>query len=138
MKIDLLGEYDEFAIPHDFQAPLNVAERDNAIACANGTILGTYGFVNESVLLAHAKRRAEFAVMLANGDIVLDKGRVLKRYGSQWQGDRLLVMYEPIGGSTQPMPEAVQVEESLQADPNTGIVAKVKAAVRGRGRPKKK
>lgn len=138
MKIDYLGEYDEYAVPHEFTFPLNLAERDNAIACANGKILGTYSFVNESVLLAHAKRRAEFAIMLANGEIALDKGRVLKRSGSQWQGDRLIVTYEPIGGSTEPMPEAVQVDESIKFTGNPGVFAKVREVVRGRGRPRKK
>ncbi len=135
MKFDYLGEYDEFAIPHEFSVPLNLAERDNAIACGNGKILGTYSFVNESGLLAHAKRRAEFAVKLANGEIMVQDGVVLKRTGSQAKGGRILVTYAPIG-------ETIEKEETPpeneEITPAKGIVAKVKAAVRGRGRPKKR
>ena len=100
MKIDYLGEYDEFAIPHEFQAPLHSDPGNNAIACENGKILGTYNFVNESVLLAHAKRRAEFAVMMANGEIIVDFGKVFKRIGSQYQDGKIVVSYEPIGEVT--------------------------------------
>ncbi len=149
MKIDYLGEYDEYAIPHEFQAPLNLAERDNAIACANGKILGTYGFVNESVLLAHAKRRAEFAVMLANGEIIVDHGKVLRRVASQNQEGRIVVTYAPIGYREEPEPE--KTAETPLPSRSGGLVGRVKeavtravdrsyakAAVKKRGRPKKK
>jgi len=78
-KIDYLGEYDEFAVPHQFETPLRLDRDNNAIACANGMIVGTYSFVNEAVLLAHAKRRAEFTIKLANGEIILSGGRVYKQ-----------------------------------------------------------
>lgn len=137
MKTDYLGDYNEYAIPHEFHAPLTLAERDCAISCANGKILGTYSFVNESVLLTHAKRRAEFTVLLANGEIIVRAGRVYKRISEQDQEGRILMAYLPIGDDGK-VPEPEEVAKNHHATPATGILAKAKEVLKSRGRPKKK
>lgn len=127
-RVDYNGEYDLYAIPWEFEAPLKSDPQNNAIACANGKVLGTYNFINESVFLAHAKRRAEFAVMLANGEIILHQGTVLKNVGRQVRGDRVILTYAPLDQAEEVTEESLPEPE----EEKPGIVAKAKAALKRR------
>lgn len=131
-RVDYNGEYDLYAVPWEFQMPLKSDTQNNAIACANGKVLGTYNFINESVFLAHAKRRAEFTVMLANGEIIVHEGEVLKRTGTQKRDGRVIVTYSPLDAADEVLPEP---EPEAEAE-KPGIVAKAKAAIKRRSSKK--
>ncbi len=96
MKTDALGEYNEFEVPRDFALPLNVNQEHNAIANSNGELFAFYGVIREEVPRVLAKRKCEFMVKLANGELIMSKGRVYKKVGEQYQKDRLVVTYDEV------------------------------------------
>ena len=101
MRTDFLGEYDENEVPRDFHAPVRVDEKNDAIVGDDNFVMLRYAFTTETVPKGFARRRAEFLCRLANGEIYLCKGAVLRRAEEQWQQDRLVVTYLPIGQMTQ-------------------------------------
>src|SRR3990167_5428980 len=100
MKFDALGEYDENAVPFEFNYPLKLDTSNQAIACDSGRIIANYAMGNGSVSVGQSRRRAEFAVRLANREIAMDQGVVLKKVSEQWQDGRLMVAYEPMSKET--------------------------------------
>lgn len=143
---DLLGEYDTDSIPFGFELPVCVNGRNNDLHFANGIILGLFNFANETPRIVQAKRRAEFAARLINGEIILENGEVYIKTDSQYQDNKIVVSYQRVRtgrldpfivATKQPIIES-GVEKNGSSEPNKGIVAGIVEAVkRGRGRPRK-
>lgn len=73
-KADNMGTYNDEEIPAGAQFPLKVDAENLAITFADNIVLGRYAgqTIEESVLILE-KRKAEFVVKLANGDIIVRK-----------------------------------------------------------------
>ena len=141
MKHDQIGTYDDEALPKEFSYPLKVDSGNDAICGANNRIYATYTLASEITHRLLAKRRAEFIVRLANGELIIDyRGFVLKRIDAQLQEGRLIVTYEPVGSGNilnhgQDSPSMSGNGDSSQDQP--GLVEKVIQVVKRRGRPRK-
>jgi len=91
---DGLGEYGEFDIPHGFDLPLLLNEDNDAIGVNSGGLFSFWGVISEEVPRLMARRKCEFMVRLANGELMMSKGRVYKKVGEQYQKGRLVVTYD--------------------------------------------
>lgn len=112
MRVDLLGEYDEDKVPVNLELPLSLNDRDGAIVSGNYRVVAIYAISHELNPRMQERRRAEFICRLANGEIRVDQGQVLRQTNEQWQDGRLVVTYEPVSDSVQqesaPAPAVVE------------------------------
>ena len=76
LKTDHLGEYDDEQIPLGLSLPMRLDEGNDAVTFADNTIFSRYGgaTIDESVLLQE-KRKAEFVLKLANGELIVRKDK---------------------------------------------------------------
>lgn len=93
---DALGDYDEFEIPRDFELPVVVNQELNGIASNDGVLFAFFNVIREEVPRLLAKRKCEFLVKLANGEIMISKGKVYKRVSEQYQDGRIVVSFEAL------------------------------------------
>lgn len=121
MKTDELGSYDECAIPKDLQLPLKVDSEALMITGADNFVIGAYSRASELAFAVFDRRRADFIVALANGDIAVSKGVVLRRIAEQWQDDRLVVTFLPTGSLTQEQNDELKkkIVQNGSKPPNT-------------------
>lgn len=91
---DGLGEYGEFEVPQGFELPLLLNDDHDAVGLNSGNLFAFWGMISEEVPRLKARRLCEFMVRLANGELKLDKGRVYKKVGEQYQKGRLVVTYD--------------------------------------------
>ena len=97
MKTDELGEYDENAIPDDLKLPLKLDRENDAIAGDDNAVLARFNFSSETVLAGFARRRADFIVRLANGELLWSHGHIVRKVAEQWQDGQLVATFVPIG-----------------------------------------
>lgn len=97
MVTDELGEHDENEIPSNLVLPLKIDLYNEALTGADGFVLARHAFSSETAMVIFARRRMEFVVRLANGEIVVSNGTVLKKAGEIWQDGQLVVTYVPLG-----------------------------------------
>src|SRR3990167_4438801 len=93
---DALGEYGENEVPHGFELPLHLNMDNDAIGLPEGNLFAFWGVISEEVPRLLAKRKCEFMVKLANGELMMSKGRVYKKVGEQYQGGRMVVTFESV------------------------------------------
>ena len=101
MKTDELGVYDENAIPDDLKLPLKLDRENDAISGDDNFVLARFNFSSETVLAGFARRRAEFIVRLANGELLWSHGKILIRAAEQWQDGQMVVTFVPNGVLTK-------------------------------------
>ena len=121
MMNDEFGEYDEDEMPLGFSCPLSVNRSETAIVNADNHIVAIYGIANETTARMQERRRAEFLVRLANREIVIDGGQVLKNTGEQWQDGRLVISFDPIEAEKSPVLEGLEASGNGQETPQKKI-----------------
>lgn len=144
LKFDELGEYEENEIPEGVEVPLRLDELNDAIVSDDNYILAKYGASIATAELMQARRRAEFLMRMANGDVRImrdsegvqrvyvivgethdDEGFLVVRY-RQWNPSELYETVPPGGAET------VSVSTGAIPGPAAAIVAPVK---KKRGNP---
>lgn len=102
IKIDDMGTYEDTAIPLGLSLPLKIDQANESVANEDGTILARYGggTIESSVLILE-RRKAEFVVKLANGELLLIKDKkgeshVFKPVQKSLKNGRVVIEYEEI------------------------------------------
>lgn len=97
-----MGEYDDEKIPEGVSFPLHIDVDNSAICFENNEILSRYAgaTIEESVMLLE-KRKAEFVVKVANGELIVRKDkkgadRIFKRSLQSIKSGKIVIEYEEI------------------------------------------
>lgn len=101
MKTDELGTYDENEIPSNLKLPLKLDRSNEAFVSEDGQIIARYSFSSELGQRVSACRRADFVVRLANGEIIVSVGKVLRKIAEQWQDGQMVSVFVPVGVLTE-------------------------------------
>ena len=95
---DELGEYEPYEIPRELVLPLHLDERNDAIVGDDNRIICSYFTTNETVPRLYSKRRSEYVMRLANGEIVHHEGKIYVRAEHLTHKDQdgtLVMKYKP-------------------------------------------
>lgn len=116
MVTDELGERDDNEVPAGLNLPLKVDKFNEALVGSDGVVLSRHAFTSDSAEVVFARRRMEFVARLANGEVMVDRGKVLVKVAEQWQGDRLVVTFVDQAGQGSGAIPPVVIEESMTSD----------------------
>lgn len=97
-----MGTYDDEKMPEGVLLPLSTDEANDAITFADGLICSRYGGLTiEQSVLTLERRKAEFVVKLANGELIVRKDKkgadhVFKRASQIVKNGKIVIEYEEI------------------------------------------
>lgn len=101
-KMDELGAYDDDSIPEGLELPIAINEPEDALTGNDGVIVLPYAIgTNETSIRVQEKRKAEFVMRLANGELIVRKdksgrSRVFKRAGQSMRNGRIVIEFEEV------------------------------------------